>query len=153
MPPTIRATTVDRREIAARCLLALPEWFGRPESTAAYIADAGSLPMLAAYDEDAAVGFLSLRDVDGATAEIHVIGVLKTHHRRGLGRQLVEAAMAECRARGLSVLRVRTLGPSHPDRNYAATREFYRAVGFNPVREDLEVWGPGTPCLIMELAL
>jgi hypothetical protein len=44
---------------------------------------------------------------------------------------------------------VKTLGNSHPDKNYKSTREFYSAVGFYPLEEIKEIWGEKNPCLIM----
>ncbi len=107
--------------------------------------------MFAAIDDGTLVGFLTLRDIDGSTAEIHLIAVLQTHHRRGIGRLLVDAAIADCRSRGIGGLRVETLGASHPDPGYAATRRFYSAVGFLPLRQD--TWPDGTPRLVLERML
>jgi ribosomal protein S18 acetylase RimI-like enzyme len=107
--------------------------------------------MIAAYDDDRAIGFLTLRDLDASTAEIHVIGILPAYHRRGIGRRMIAMAADDCRRRGLRTLEVLTLGAAHPDPNYARTRSFYRAVGFVPLREsELE---DGTPMLTMALAL
>lgn len=44
---------------------------------------------------------------------------------------------------------VKTLAPSHPDRNYAKTRAFYQRVGFRPLEELPELWGEANPCLLM----
>lgn len=153
MAVSVRMTFHDRQDIATRCLHALPAWFGRPDSTARYIAAAAELPMIAGFENDIAIGFLTLRDLDPSTAEIHVVGILPTHHRQGIGRRLVAAAAADCRARGLKTLTVQTVGPSHPDLNYAKTRAFYAAVGFVPVREEIDAWGPGTPRLTLAMAL
>ena len=49
---------------------------------------------------------------------------------------------------GVRLLEVKTLGPSHPDAGYARTRHFYESHGFLPL-EETELWGEGTPCLIM----
>ncbi len=43
---------------------------------------------------------------------------------------------------------MKTLGPSRPDPNYARTRLFYEACGFQPVEELHGLWGD-TPCLLM----
>lgn len=48
----------------------------------------------------------------------------------------------------MTLLSVKTLGPSHPDAGYALTRLFYDAAGFRPVEELLDLW-PGNPCLLM----
>ena len=51
-------------------------------------------------------------------------------------------------ADGVTLMSVKTLGPSHPDPGYALTRRFYAALGYQPVEELLDLW-PGNPCLIM----
>jgi len=43
---------------------------------------------------------------------------------------------------------VKTLGPSHADEGYRATRAFYTGVGFIPV-EELWIWGPDNPALFL----
>jgi GNAT superfamily N-acetyltransferase len=83
-----------------------------------------------------------------SSAEIHLMAVDPARHRRGAGRALVDAVESIVRADGASLLEVKTLGPSHPDRGYAGTRAFYAACGFLPVEELLDLW-PGNPCLIM----
>lgn len=45
-------------------------------------------------------------------------------------------------------LEVKTLGASRPSPEYAATRAFYGALGFQPVEELHGLW-PGNPCLVM----
>lgn len=146
---------IDGREmIARRILAALPSWFGRPASTAGYIEIAGYSPMLAAYADDEAVGFLTL--VDGpepGTAEISVIGVLPKLHRQGIGRMLVGTAVEDCRVLERRTLYVQTVGAAHPDAGYGRTRAFYAAVGFRKVRETPDAWGPGTPALLLALDL
>ena len=126
-----------------------PAWFGRPDANRRYQADAERLPMIAAYDGDEPVGFLSLADRTKTAAEIVVMAVAPAHHRRGVGRRLVQAAMLDCATTGRSALFVRTLGEAHPDPHYAGTRHFYRAVGFVAVEESTTEWGPDTPSLLM----
>ncbi|MGV8839798.1 MAG: N-acetyltransferase family protein [Bauldia sp.] len=144
----------DREAIADSILTALPRWFGRPASTAAYIRTAGRSPMIAAMFEDTAVGFLTL--VEGpqpAEREIAVMGIDPAHHRRGLGTLMVRTALADCRRDGIATLCVHTLGPSHPDLAYGGTRAFYRAIGLIDVVETIDAWGPGTPSLLMRMAV
>ena len=75
------------------------------------------------------------------------MGVLPRWHRHGIGRALL--TRAEAYVRGRRFLTVKTLAPSHPDENYRATRRFYEAMGFLPLEELPELWGPQNPCLVM----
>ena len=131
-----------------RLLRELPEWFGIESAVAAYVEEAGRLPTFLARDGDDVVGALLLVRHFPAAAEIHLLAVARARHRTGIGRALVEAAERQLAADGVTVMSVKTLGPSHPDPEYAATRGFYEAVGYQPLEELLDLW-PGNPCLIM----
>jgi len=69
------------------------------------------------------------------------------HH--GVGKALVSQAVTETLTLGRSYLTVKTRGPSLPYEPYERTRMFYLAVGFEPLEEFTEIWGPENPCLIM----
>ena len=135
---------------AVAALLAdLPEWFGRPEANAAYVAAAGAMTALVAREGDGEViGVVLLEQHFPASAEIHLMAVARRWHRRGVGRALLAATEDHARCLGARLLTVKTLGPSDPDVSYAATRAFYEAMGFVPVEEFTTVW-PGTPCLLL----
>jgi hypothetical protein len=60
-----------------------------------------------------------------------------------LGRALVQALERDLIAAGVSLLQVKTLGPSHPDPSYARTRLFYEAMGFSPLEETQARWHDG----------
>jgi GNAT superfamily N-acetyltransferase len=126
-------------------LAALPDWFGIEEAVHQYVRDVAELPTFA-VGRDA---FLAVKQHTEAAAEIYVMGVRPESHRRGLGTALLEAAEAFLRERNVEYLQVKTLGPSHPDEGYAATRSFYAARGFRPLEELTAIWGEANPCLIM----
>jgi coenzyme F420-0:L-glutamate ligase/coenzyme F420-1:gamma-L-glutamate ligase len=136
----------ERSRIAEEVLRDLPEWFGIEEATEAYIEAAARLPTFA-VEPDA--GFLCLEQHTPQAAEIHVMGVRREHHRRGIGRALVAAAERWCRARGIRYLQVKTLGPSARSRGYDATRAFYVALGFVALEELHGFWGEENPALIL----
>jgi GNAT superfamily N-acetyltransferase len=94
------------------------------------------------------VGFVCLRFNNVFTAEIHVMGVLKNFQGRGVGKALVSHVKKIAREHGCEYMMVKTLGPSHPDKNYDDTRKFYMSQGFRPLEELNSIW-PGNPCLIM----
>ena len=138
-----------RSRIAEVILVALPEWFGLPESTAAYIRETASLQTFIAGSVDDPRGFLALKDHTPSTSEIYVMGVARAAHGRGTGRALVAAALDELARRRVEYVQVKTLGPSHPSEHYARTRRFYEAVGFRPLEELHGLWSASNPCLIM----
>jgi coenzyme F420-0:L-glutamate ligase/coenzyme F420-1:gamma-L-glutamate ligase len=136
----------ERSRIAEAVLRDLPEWFGIEQATRTYIDAAATLPTLAVEPD---LGFLCLEQHTPHAAELHVMGVRREHHRRGIGRALVAAAESWCRSRGLRYLHVKTLGPSRASRGYDATRAFYEAVGFVPLEELHGLWGEDNPALIL----
>ena len=140
----------ENKEAVCRQILdALPQWFGLEAAKEAYVRAARDLPMLACGSYGDFVGFLTLKVQSPCAAEIHAMGVLPRWHRRGIGRRLVDRAERYASETGLRFLTVKTLAPSKPDEAYAATRRFYEAMGFLPLEEFPELWGPDNPCLLM----
>ncbi len=145
----IVAVDQGRGRIVRSVLTLLPGWFGIESARETYIRQAEGLPMFATFDGRCPVGYLSLDKGPPKGAEIASMGVLPDVHRRGIGRGLVAAAAAFAESRGDEALFVKTLAPSHPDPNYAATRAFYAGVGFCDLRDLPGEWGPDLPCLLM----
>jgi len=140
------ADPAERSRIADAVLRDLPEWFGIEEATAAYIEAAATLPTFAVAP---GLGFLCLKRHTPRAAELYVMGVLREHQRRGLGRALVGAAEAWCRGHGIRFLHVKTLGPSRSSRGYDATRAFYEALGFVALEELHGFWDEENPALVL----
>lgn len=136
-------------EAVGQLLRDLPEWFGIEASIAKYAEDARSLPNTAAFHNGEIVGVCVVRHHTHVAAEIEVLAVCRELHRHGVGRQLVEAVEAELQKAGLRLLQVKTLGPSADSEEYARTRAFYESVGFLPLEERTDIWGPDNPCLIL----
>ena len=149
----IRGPIFEAASVCEPILRSLPEWFGIEEATAQYIKDTDRLPTLLASIDGEAVGFLTVKQHSDFAAEIHVMGVRPEVHRSGIGRALVEKAETMLRRQGIEYLQVKTLSPSHPDKHYAITREFYQAMGFRPLEELNELWGEENPCLQMVKSL
>ena len=82
----------EKQRIARSILTALPEWFGIPESTENYIRESANEIMVASFEEEKANGFLCLKETGKDTVELAVMGVLKTHHRKGIGRDMFDEA-------------------------------------------------------------
>ena len=136
----------ERSRIAEAVLRDLPEWFGIEEATAAYVEAAAALPTFAVEPDR---GFLCVKQHTPRAAEFYVMGVRREHHRRGIGRALVAAAEAWCRAHGIRYFQVKTLGPSNSSPGYDATRAFYEALGFVALEELHGFWGEANPALIL----
>jgi GNAT superfamily N-acetyltransferase len=145
----IRGPSLGQSSLCEPILRALPEWFGIEEATQQYIEDIEGLPTFLASVNGEVLGFLSLTEHTEYAAEIHVMGVRPDMHRQGVGRALVHESEDYLRRRGIEYLQVKTLSPAHPDKSYARTRKFYAAMGFRPLEEFPELWGPQNPCLQM----
>ena len=131
----------------ASILAELPQWFGLQESNAAYAALAQQGLSFVALDDGEAAAIMLLKHHGEDTSEIYLLAVSPALHRGGLGRALVERAVAAAAARGARYLTVKTLGPSVDHEPYARTRMFWRAMGFVALEEFTEIWGPDNPAL------
>lgn len=132
-----------------RLLASVPEWFGQAEANAEYLEAARTKETWTVRDHDGLVRGVSLVDRHfPQVAEIHLTVVERDFHGTGVGTAMLDAIEADARHRGVRLLEVKTLGPSHPDTGYARTRHFYEQWGFLPL-EETDLWGEHTPCLIM----
>ena len=141
----------------AACLAiaaALPDWFsnadGLRQMEASLRTDRGIVIRAA---DGTIAGCATLAQPFATTWEIAWMAVAPASHRQGIGRQMVETIVALAREAGAQMLVVKTLSASHPSPEYAATRAFYVQMGFLPVAEVPEHWGPENPCLIMARSL
>lgn len=147
--PIIEAPT-PRPDVVEPLLRSLPEWFGIDEAIDHYITRSRTLPTYTALADGDAVGVLVIEQHTPAAAEMFVLAVARPWHRRGVGRALVQRAEAELRDGGTRYLQVKTLGPTHPSPEYAATRSFYESLGYLGIEElPADTLWPGNPCLIM----
>ena len=135
-------------EAVGQLLRGLPEWFGIEQSILNYIEAARTLPSAAAIRDGEVVGVCVIRRHTPVAAEIEVLAVGRGLHRRGIGRRLVERVEVDLRADGVRLLQVKTFGPSGSSDEYERTRAFYESIGFMPLEERTDIWGPDDPCLI-----
>lgn len=149
----ISVTNPDEKAAIVRSVLAdLPDWFGLPESTRAYIDYSRDLPLWAAMREGEAVGFISRGQTSPHTAEIHCMGVRKNLHRQGIGQRLLSALEQSSTADGYRLLQVKTVDEGHyPE--YDRTIAFYQAMGFLRLEGFPKLWDPWNPCLVLVKAL
>jgi GNAT superfamily N-acetyltransferase len=135
--------------VCSQVLATLPTWFGIPASVEDYITTAEANPTVVASVEGRHAGLLTLVVHNEYSAEIYVMGVDAGHHRRGVGRAMLETAESWLAGRGVEFLQVKTLSARRDDAGYAKTRAFYAANGFRPLQEFPELWGHDNPALQM----
>ena len=151
MSSTAWIAELDRQvpDDVARLLATVPEWFGQPESNLEYVRAARTKETWTVRDGDGTVVGVTLVDRHFAhVVEVHLTVVDRSVHRTGVGTAMLAAIEADAVSRRVRLLEVKTLGASHPDAGYVRTRHFYEKWGFLPL-EETELWGEGTPCLIM----
>ena len=142
----------EKREIARRILEALPEWFGIPAAREKYIEDSASQRFFAAVENGKPVGFACLRETGKDTVELSVIGVLKEFHRRGIGRELFSAVKENAMRAQYHFLQVKTVQMGRY-REYDATNQFYKSLGFREFEVFPTLWDAWNPCQVYVMAL
>ena len=142
----------EKAAVSRKILEALKDWFEIDETREAYIRDSRDLVFFAAYEGDAPVGFLCLKETGKETVELAVMGVLRPYHRRGIGRQLFAGASDFARAAGYRFMQVKTVKEGvYPD--YDRTNRFYRSLGFCELEVFPELWDRDNPCQIYVMSL
>ena len=151
VPPayTIEGPFLGLSAICTPILRSLPDWFGIEAAIHQYAMEIDQLPTFLVREAGEVMGFLSVRQHYPASAEVLVMGILPAAHRQGMGRALLNQAQVWLKEQGVEYLQVKTLGPSNPDENYAKTRDFYLAMGFQPLEEFPQIWDENNPCLIL----
>ncbi|MGH8931479.1 MAG: GNAT family N-acetyltransferase [Egibacteraceae bacterium] len=130
----------------------LPYFFGQPEGVAACAEAVRQQSGWVAEQDGVVTGFLTLERHVPDSAEVTWMAVCQGHRRAGIGRVLIERAIADLAGKGALFMFVFTLGPSFPEQgradSYEGTRQFYRSMGFVPLRElQLEDWS--VPALLL----
>jgi GNAT superfamily N-acetyltransferase len=98
---------------------------------AAIAADPNQLLAVAEAEGDVA-GTLQITFIPGLSrrgalrGQIESVRVASGHRARGLGRRMIEWAIAECRARGCAIVQLTT------DRSRSRAHAFYESLGFEP---------------------
>ena len=139
----------EKRRITKAVLNDLPEWFGIEEATRDYIDKVALYPFVAAYIEDKAVGFYSIREENTNVLDMYVLGILKKYHHQGLGTKLQTYVNEYAKNKNYKYLMVLTLAEKANDKAYLQTRKFYLAQGFMDFYQNDEIFDKFNPCQIM----
>jgi ribosomal protein S18 acetylase RimI-like enzyme len=149
MKTVVDGPFLGKSSICEPILRSLPQWFGIEKSNIQYLKDIDVLPTFLAFVDGKAVGFITIKQHNEYSAEIHIIGVYPDLHHQGIGRALLEKAEEFLKQQRIEYLQVKTLSPSSHSEHYAQTRVFYFAMGFRPLEELKEFWNKENPCLLM----
>ena len=137
----------EKKRIARNILEALTDWFGVPEAREKYISESADQKMVVQYDDGEPVGFLCLKETGKETVELHVMGVLKEYHRKGIGRALFNEAKEIACLDGYLFMQVKTVQMGkYPE--YDDTNRFYIDCGFKEFELIPELWSEEDPCQI-----
>lgn len=142
----------EKRRIARLILEALPEWFGIPEAWENYIREAADEITVASLENGKPNGFLCLKETGRDTVELAVMGVLKEHHRKGVGTALFHAAKTIAVENGYSFMQVKTVQPGRYE-EYDRTNQFYQSLGFKEFEVFPTLWDDRNPCQIYVMPL
>jgi GNAT superfamily N-acetyltransferase len=135
--------------VAAHCeriLRSVPQWFGIEESLLEYVADSQRYVTFLAIDEEP-IAFVTVREHFAQSWEVHCVAVHASRRNSGVGMALHGHVESWLKAKGVSVLQVKTLSASHPSPEYAQTRGFYERMGYLPLEEFPTLWDPDLPAL------
>lgn len=133
---------------------ALPAWFGIDAGLEEMRRAAEREPgFVALMDPGRVIGFLTVRRHFPESWDITWMAVHPDHHRRHIGRQLIDALAEDARDNGVRLLQVKTLADLHPSLEYARTRAFYQSLGFLRLEVLPDLWGSENPCLLLVMPL
>ena len=142
----------EKMRIARLILESLTEWSEVPETREQYIKESKDRIMVAAFEDDKPIGFLCLKETGKETVELAVMGVLKDHHRNGVGKSLFKKAREIAVEKGYSFMQVKTVKMGVYD-DYDKTNLFYLSLGFKEFEVMPSYWDELNPCQIYVMSL
>lgn len=135
-----------KSDISRLILEDLPEWFGIECALEGYITASKNQTFIVYEENHCPLGFCTLDITGEKSCDMHVLGVLKGHHGKAIGTQLVRAAEYRARQLKKSFMTVKTLSARHPDIHYAKTRQFYEKMGYVKLETLTTLWDENNPC-------
>ena len=117
-----------------------------------YIRESANEIMVASFEEEKANGFLCLKETGKDTVELAVMGVLKTHHRKGIGRDMFDEAKRIAAEHSYSFIQVKTVQMGKYQ-EYDETNRFYLSLGFKEFELMPNLWDKWNPCQIYVMSL
>ncbi len=141
-----------KKEIARKILYDLPEWFGMPKYTEEYIEKSSDMPFFAAMIDNEPIGFAALKETSPYTAEIYCMGILKTYHHKGHGKEIFKTLESFAVKQGYKFLQVKTVKQGKYD-IYDKTNAFYKAMGFYELEVFPTLWDEWNPCQVFVKSL
>lgn len=142
----------EKMSISRYILESLKDWFAIDEAREQYISESTNQIFISYKENNENIGFVTLKETGNATVELAVMGVLKNHHRKGIGRKLVQKAIDTARSQGYSFMQVKTVAMGKYA-DYDCTNLFYIDCGFKEFELIPELWGEDDPCQIYITAL
>ena len=137
----------EKAKIVEEVLLDLPEWFGLPESTKAYIKESKELPLWVAKTDDSIIGFITLKETSKDVCEIHCMGIKKAFHRKGIGKKLQDS-FEDFAKENYEYIQVKTVDEGYYT-EYDQAIAFYKSIGFKKMEVFPTLWDEWNPCLIL----
>lgn len=146
------ADNKEKQKITRMILESLSDWFGIKESRENYIKDSADCDFIVAYDDEKPVGFICLKPTGKDTVELHVLGVLKQYHRKGIGKRLFEETKQLAISKGYLFIQVKTVKMGKY-KEYDDTNRFYLSLGFKEFEIIEDLWGKENPCQIYVMSI
>jgi len=145
----VRPLLIDDAEACDAIVASLPAWFGDPDGIRECQELVRKGPGLVVEIDGDVAGFVTYASRYRATTEITWIAVHADRRNEGVGTALLEELERRLTSDDVRLLIVKTLSDREdPGPEYAATRAFYLAKGFEPVIE-LDIWGPENPAQVL----
>lgn len=107
-----------------------PDWRSSQRAAVNAACAAADMEVVIADDDHQPVGFVALKaHAQARLGEVHMIAVDPPSQRRGIGRSLMQFAVASFERQGFGVGMIDTGG----DSGHAPARKLYEALGFKPL--------------------